>query len=235
MIKLNNQQGTLIVNSLQSLSRIKSSENNLVDSKQYQLSRLIYDVLTPALQNSLEIEIKINYKKNIRDFFEEKLPIIERHDHLKIVRNILNDYEVKNKSKFPNDLKIFSINNCCAIARNILNLKGNWKVDSLKNYQPSDLCNLGDVFNCSKLLKRHFFNRTNEFPINDAFFNDFMSYLDSLMNHLNINNHLKEIKNSILKTEIQLINERFKDISFVNAGNMSVTFKATDSKLKKIR
>ena len=190
MIKLNNQQGTLIVNSLQSLSRIKSSENNLVDSKQYQLSRLIYDVLTPALQNSLEIEIKINYKKNIRDFFEEKLPIIERHDHLKIVKNILNDYEVKNKSKFPNDLKIFSINNCCAIARNILNLKGNWKVDNLKNYQPSDLCNLGDVFNCSKLLKRHFFNRTNEFSINDAFFNDFMTYLDSLINNLNINLNL---------------------------------------------
>jgi hypothetical protein len=234
MLNLTNDQVSMIVNLSQSLSKVKQTQSSRVNSKEHQINRLIYDVLTPAVQNSLEIYIKIHYKHdNIADFFEQKNKLIAENDHLRVVKYLLNSF-----SWNQNDLKLFDLNSCCAIARNILNLKCDkgWKVENLNEYSSNDLRNLkfGDVINCSKLLKRNFFNRTNLVLIDDAFFKNFMIYLNGLLDHLNISKELKEIKESILKEEIQL-NDRFDQISFIRAGQMSATFKVHDTKYKKIR
>ena len=239
-----NNQGELIVKSLQSLSKVKSSSQNEIanSNNEYKLTHLIFDVLTPALQKSLSNYIKINFKQNVDEYLKEKWHIIEKNDHLRKVKRLIIDYQSisinNNTLKFPNDFKLFSINDCCSFVRNILvGLKCDWKKENLNDYSQTDLENidLGDVFNCAKLLKRHCSNRTNEFPVDDAFFNNFMTYLNGLLQHLNINNELKETKTKILNTKIKLVNERFDEISLINAGQLSTIFRVKDLKFQKIR
>jgi hypothetical protein len=69
-----NNQGELIVKSLQSLSKLKSSSQNEIanSNNECKLTHLIFDVLTPTLQNSLSNYIKINFKQNVDEYLNEK-------------------------------------------------------------------------------------------------------------------------------------------------------------------
>ena len=69
-----NNQGELIVKSLQSLSKVKSSSQNEIanSNNEYKLTYLIFDILTPALQNSLSNYIEINFKQNVDEYLNEK-------------------------------------------------------------------------------------------------------------------------------------------------------------------
>ena len=62
-----------------------------------------------------------------------------------------------------------------------------------------------------------------------------MTYLNGLLQHLNINNELKETKTKILNTKIKLVNERFDEISLIKAGQLSTIFRVKDLKFQKIR
>ena len=184
--------------------QISANEQN-----EFKLNRLIKEILTPLIQQTVENEIRIKHIF-ISDFFKNNETDIKegnKRKHLTNVQQLLDEFKKTNNSlNYPNDLKTFDISACCSIVRNILGLEAEWK-NNLDDYRLIDLhrFKLGDKLNFARLLRRKFYNKI---LIDDKFFKYFNNVFNKLCDELNINENeeLKSKRDIILKSEIQLKN-----------------------------